>query len=139
MFEIKFTEEAAEDLEVFSELEQKQVVRAIEAQLTFDAANEDGFRKRLQPFGPAEWEMRIGNIRVFYDVEYDMSEVKIESIGKTFFGRNSTHDDFGEEIEITRATTALITLLKERAGFPAALSLQEVKKRFGLYSMNLPS
>src|SRR5262249_35042619 len=123
-----------EDLHVFNALEQKQVLHAIEMQLTFDAARENEIRKRLQPLGPAEWEMRIGNVRVFYDVESASQTVKVESIGKTFFGRKTMPDDFEEEIELTRATAALIALLKDRALQPGVLSLQEVKNQFGLDS-----
>src|SRR5215471_12633098 len=85
MFTIAFGDGAIEDLEIFSELEQKQIVTAIESQLSVDPACETDDRKRLHPCELAEWELRIGSVRVFYDIEN--SSVKIESIGRTFFGR----------------------------------------------------
>ena len=155
MFDINFTDGAIEDLEVFTEVEQKQIVAAIEAQLTFDAAKETDDRKRLHPHGLAEWEIRFGPVRVFYDVEYEPTTVKIESIGRTFFhakvkpfrkrtksrkaGSNPPIADFDEEIKLTRATSDLITLLKERALQPATTSLQELKKQLGLESTSFPS
>jgi mRNA-degrading endonuclease RelE of RelBE toxin-antitoxin system len=154
MFEINFTDGAIEDLEVLSELEQKQVVAAIESHLSLDAAQESDDRKRLHPRGLAEWEVRFGYVRVFYDVDYESSTVKIESIGRTFFhekvkpfrkrAKSSKANrvpiaDFDEEIKLTRSTPDLIALLKERALQPATVSLQNLKKQLGLESTSFPS
>ena len=139
MFTIAFGEGAIEDLEIFSELEQKQIVTAIELQLSLDAACETADRQRLHPSALAEWELRIGTVRVFYDIEGQNTSVKIGSIGRTFFGRKFPPDDFTEEIEFTRATQALVMLLKARARQPASVSLHELKKQLGLASMAAPS
>ena len=83
MFRIEFTDGAIEDLEVFSKPEQRQIVAAIEAQLTINPAHETQDRKRLHPSGFAEWEIRIRKIRVFYDIQN--GSVKVVAIGKNFF------------------------------------------------------
>src|SRR5262245_41629454 len=83
MFSIEFTDGAIEDLDVFSKFEQRQIVAAIETQLTMNPAQETADRKRLHTNGLAEWEIRIHEIRVFYDVQND--SVKVVAIGKNFF------------------------------------------------------
>src|SRR5262249_56553150 len=83
MFSIEFTDGAIEDLGVFSKLEQRQILAAIEAQLTINPAQETADRKRLHTDGFAEWEIRIRKMRVFYDVQN--GTVKVLAIGKNFF------------------------------------------------------
>jgi hypothetical protein len=39
------------------------------------------------------------------------------------------HDDFSREIEMTRAQTALMAVLKARALEPATISLHDIKKK----------
>jgi mRNA-degrading endonuclease RelE of RelBE toxin-antitoxin system len=84
MFDIKFTEHAIEDMEVFSMSERKWIVEALESQLTLDAARETKDRKRLQPDGIVEWAIRLGKVRVFYDVDIENETVKIKAVGKKF-------------------------------------------------------
>jgi mRNA-degrading endonuclease RelE of RelBE toxin-antitoxin system len=54
-------------------------------------------RKRLRPNRLAEWELRIGDFRVFYDVDRDVSLVKIEAIGHKAGSVLFVH---GEEYEL---------------------------------------
>ena len=54
-------------------------------------------RKHLRPNQLAEWELRIGDFRVFYDVDLDESLVKIEAIG---YKEGSTLFVHGEEYEL---------------------------------------
>jgi mRNA-degrading endonuclease RelE of RelBE toxin-antitoxin system len=84
MFEIKFTDRAIEDLEIFSKSQQKEILTGLESQLTAHAAQENEDRKRLHSDGLAEWEIRLGNVRVFYDVDIETGTVKIEAVGKSF-------------------------------------------------------
>jgi mRNA-degrading endonuclease RelE of RelBE toxin-antitoxin system len=84
MFEIKFTDRAFEDLDIFSKTEKRLILTGLESQLTADAAEENDDRKRLHFDGLAEWEIRLGNVRVFYDVDVQTRTVKIEAVGKTF-------------------------------------------------------
>src|SRR5215831_9501768 len=85
MFEIKFTDNALGDLEIFPRSEQREILASLESQLTLDAAEENEDRKRLHSNGVAEWEIRLNNdVRVFYDVDIQTGTVKIEAVGKTF-------------------------------------------------------
>ena len=85
MFDIKFTNCAVEDLGVFPKSEQKWIVNALESQLKTGATQETGDRKRLQPTGAAGWEIRLGDVRVFYNVDTVNEMVRIEAIGRRFF------------------------------------------------------
>ena len=81
MFQIDFTSNALEDLQLFKVYEQRQIVEAIETQLLYQPTQPTRNRKQLRPNALAEWELRIDNIRVFYDVDTELSLVKIEAIG----------------------------------------------------------
>jgi mRNA-degrading endonuclease RelE of RelBE toxin-antitoxin system len=157
MFDIKLTEGAVEDLRVFSRLEQALIVAEFESMGTFVPTEESESRKRLHPGAMAEWEVRIGSIRIFYDVNSKKRTVKVGCIGKFFYttarpsserGANAMDvgtadlnpdgedqddspeaDDFDAEIENTRASLPLVELLKERAGQPGAVSLPELRKQ----------
>ena len=85
MFDIKFTNCALEDLEVFPRSEQKWIVTALESKLKTAAAKESGDRKRLRATGAGRWEIRLGDVRVFYNVDTVNEMVKIEAIGRRFF------------------------------------------------------
>ena len=85
MFDIKFIQHAIEDLQAFAKSEQKWIVSTLESQLVMDAAEETADRKRLHPNGPAEWEIRLGQVRVFYDVDIENGTVKIAAVGKKFY------------------------------------------------------
>jgi mRNA-degrading endonuclease RelE of RelBE toxin-antitoxin system len=64
---------------------------------TFDVLGvETRHRKRLRPNRLAEWELRIGDFRVFYDVDCEAQRVKIAAIG---YKEGSTLIIRGEEID----------------------------------------
>ena len=81
MFRIELTPEAIEDLRLLRKYDQQQIVAAIESQLPDQAAQETRNRKRLRPNRLAEWELRVGDYRVFYDVDQDNAAVKIVAVG----------------------------------------------------------
>jgi mRNA-degrading endonuclease RelE of RelBE toxin-antitoxin system len=68
MFEIKFTEGAIEDLRLLKRAERRKILAELESQLTHEPTVETRNRKRLRPNRLAEWELRIGRFRIFYDV-----------------------------------------------------------------------
>ena len=82
MFDIRFTQRATEDLQVFSRSEQKWILGQLEQQLAWNAADESKDRRRLRPCELAEWAVRLGAVRVFYDVDVANQTVKIEAVGK---------------------------------------------------------
>jgi mRNA-degrading endonuclease RelE of RelBE toxin-antitoxin system len=97
MFHIEFTPEAFDDLRSFRKYDQQQIVAAIENQLQYQATEETRNRKRLRPNQLAEWELRVGDFRVFYDVDPDATIVKIEAVGYKQGSKLFVH---GEEYEL---------------------------------------
>jgi len=97
MFQIDFTPDALEDLQLFRAYEQRQIIEAIETQLPYQPTQITRNRKQLRPNALAEWELRIDNIRVFYDVDTELSLVKIEAIG---YKEGNTLFIHGEEYDL---------------------------------------
>lgn len=81
-YDIQFAEVVAEHLTFLSAGEQSRVFAAIEEQLLHEPLKETRNRKPLRPNPLAPWELRVGNLRVFYDVVSDPPEVNIVAIGK---------------------------------------------------------
>ncbi len=68
MFEIVLTPEAIDDMRSLRKLERQHIFDEIEEQLQHQPTVETRNRKRLHPNELAEWELRSGKFRVFYDV-----------------------------------------------------------------------
>ena len=81
MYQVVFTPEAVDDLRSLRKHDQTLIVAGIESQLPHQATQETRNRKRLRPNQLAEWELRIGDYRVFYDVDTENTVVKIEAVG----------------------------------------------------------
>jgi mRNA-degrading endonuclease RelE of RelBE toxin-antitoxin system len=81
MFEIEFTEEAIADLLWFKKAERNYIVSELETMLSVEPTTEARNRKRLRPNKLAEWEIRIGEFRVFYDVDHEHKLIKIGAVG----------------------------------------------------------
>jgi mRNA-degrading endonuclease RelE of RelBE toxin-antitoxin system len=82
MFAIEFRPDAIEDLALLRKFDQQQIIHIIETQLRNQATEESRNRKRLRPNQLAEWELRIGDFRVFYDVDSETASVVILAIGE---------------------------------------------------------
>lgn len=82
MYEIEYTEEAAEDLAYFQKHEQQIIVNGIEQQLRYQPTIETRNRFRRTPPDLASWELRIGIFRVYYNVDDTVRIVDIERIGE---------------------------------------------------------
>ena len=81
MYRIKFSASAREDLLWFRKYDQQQIISAIETQLVYQANEVMQQRKRMRPNQVAEWELRSGKYRIFYDVRIDETMVSIVAIG----------------------------------------------------------
>ena len=81
MFNIAFTPSALDDIGWFRKREQKIIFDMIEEQLTYQPNVETRNRKKLRPNQIAEWELRIGKYRVFYDVDIEANAVEVKTIG----------------------------------------------------------
>ena len=68
-FSIRLTDSAIEDLDFFRKNERRMIADGIALFLTQDAHVETRRRKPLRPNRLAQWELRLGDYRVFYDVE----------------------------------------------------------------------
>ena len=65
----------------FRKYDQQQIISAIETQLVYQANEVMQQRKRMRPNQVAEWELRSGKYRIFYDVRIDETMVSIVAIG----------------------------------------------------------
>ncbi len=97
MFRIEFTPAAIGDLRLLRKFDQRQIIAAIEVQLSRQSTQETRNRKRLRPNRLAEWELRVGQYRIFYDVDVQAGAVKIEAVGYKQGSRLYVH---GEEYEL---------------------------------------
>jgi mRNA-degrading endonuclease RelE of RelBE toxin-antitoxin system len=81
VYEIEYTAEAVDDLKLFRKFEQRYISDHVDEQLLQEPAIETRNRKKLRPNEVAEYELRLGKFRVFYDVDERLKTVKIEAIG----------------------------------------------------------
>ena len=81
MFEIEFTSDAVDDLKAFRKAEQQMIFDQIDNQLVYEPMVDTRNRKKLRPNDVAEYELRIGRFRVFYDVDEKVKMGKIEAVG----------------------------------------------------------
>jgi mRNA-degrading endonuclease RelE of RelBE toxin-antitoxin system len=79
--EVHLIQSAKEDLEYFESSAQRIITNGIEMFLMTDANVETKRRKQLRPNPLAPWELRIGDYRVFYDIEEE-DIVRILAVGK---------------------------------------------------------
>jgi len=82
MYDIEFTPEALQDLRHFKKFEQALILDAVQTQLPYEPVTETRNRFRRNPPDIAEWELRIGVFRVFYNVDESVKIVSIERIGE---------------------------------------------------------
>ena len=85
-FQIRVTEEAATEIAELPAFIRKQVVKAIETQLLHQPDVETKNRKRLRGLIPPwehldpTWEIRVGEYRVFYDMDEAAAVVHIQTV-----------------------------------------------------------
>ena len=81
MYRIVFTPSADEDLEWFQKTEQRIIIETTIGQLTHEPMIMTKNRKPLRPNPIAAWAIRIGDYRVFYDVDSAASLVTVRAVG----------------------------------------------------------
>jgi len=74
-YRIEYSPETEEHLRALKKRQQSIVMDTIEKQLQYQAAVETRNRKPMRPNPLAPWELRIGNLRVYYDVEEEPERV----------------------------------------------------------------
>ncbi len=104
--EIIFEPNAVEHLQGFSARNRSIVLDQIEVQLTYQPDVETRNHKRLRPNPLAPWELRIGEIRVFYDVNADVASVRVIAVGRKEGNRLTRRSDSGSRsgAELSTAT-----------------------------------
>lgn len=79
---IQYSPDAREHLRALSARDKRLVLDSVARQLQSEPAVETLDRKKMRPNPLAPWELRIGNLRVYYDIEEGPeSTVWIDAIG----------------------------------------------------------
>ena len=86
-FELLFSPEAEDHLHSLPARNRVIVLDHIEVQLGHEPDVLTRNRKRLGPNPFADWELRVGDHRVFYNVHIDQSAVEIVAVGRKFHNR----------------------------------------------------
>lgn len=82
-YEIEFAESVADQLRVLTAAERARVLDAVARQLSHAPLAETRNRKPLRPNPIAPWELRIGSLRVFYEVVPDApGTVRVLAVGR---------------------------------------------------------
>jgi mRNA-degrading endonuclease RelE of RelBE toxin-antitoxin system len=82
-FAIFYSPEAVDHLAALPRDEQVMVVNEVELQLTHQPTLATQRRKMLRPNAIAPWELRLGDIRVFYSIqEQPTSEVFVKAMAR---------------------------------------------------------
>lgn len=74
MYEIEFTQRADEHLAALTARQRSIVLAGIEEQLRHEPNVETRNRKVMEPNLLATWELRLHNLRVYYDVVVEPDE-----------------------------------------------------------------
>jgi mRNA-degrading endonuclease RelE of RelBE toxin-antitoxin system len=81
-YRIEYSPDAENHLRALTARDQATVLGVVERQLSQQPTVETKNRKPMRPNRVAPWELRIGNLRVYYDVtEEPGQEVRILAIG----------------------------------------------------------
>ncbi len=87
-YDIAFEPLAEEEMEALRTFEHRRIMEAIAQQLCHEPTVETRNRKELKGakaafrFDPPLWELRVGQYRVFYDVDEKAKTVAIRSVRK---------------------------------------------------------
>lgn len=81
-YQIEYSDAAIEHLKILTSRQQRIVLGAVDEQLKYEPLVETRNRKPMEPNSLATWELRVGNLRVYYDVEDDLVRVVyIQAVG----------------------------------------------------------
>jgi len=82
-YTVEFAQSVERHLRVLTARERKTVLDAIGRQLLHEPLKETRQRKPLRPNPIAPWELRVGQLRIFYDVtETESGVVRILAVGR---------------------------------------------------------
>lgn len=87
-YDIRYSPDAEEHLQTLTKREQQIVVDEVDRQLAYEPNRPTRKRKRLRPNLLADWELRIGDLRVYYVVqEIPDAVVSIVAVGRKLGNR----------------------------------------------------
>ncbi len=82
MYTVEYTPKATEDLKWFSKREQKIIIDGIDDNLTYEPTVKTRNRKQMRPNDVAEWELRLGDFRILYNVDEIVRIVEVQRVGE---------------------------------------------------------
>jgi len=74
-YRIEYSPDTEDHFRVLTARQQVSVLNTVEKQLKYHPAIEMRNRKPMRPNPIAPWELRIGTLRVYYDIEDDQEHV----------------------------------------------------------------
>lgn len=81
-YKVEFSRSALRHLQGFSSADRSIIIHSVESQLIHEPLVETRNRKLMRPNPLASWELRIGRLRVFYEVSSaEPDQVHILAIG----------------------------------------------------------
>ncbi len=81
-FTIEYSPDVEDHLRVLTARQRAIVLDEVDRQLLHEPDLETRNRKPMRPNPVAPWELRIGDLRVYYDIEHDPSKrVLIRAVG----------------------------------------------------------
>ena len=81
-YRIEYSPDTEDHFRVLTTRQQVTILDTVEEQLQYQPTVENRNRKPMRPNPIAPWELRIGNLRVYYDIEGDPEYVVyIRAIG----------------------------------------------------------
>lgn len=82
MYIIEYSPEAEEHLKQLTARQRRMVIDTVDRQLPHEPTTETRNRKPMRPNPIAPWELRIGSLRVYYDVhEEPEPKVSVLAVG----------------------------------------------------------
>jgi mRNA-degrading endonuclease RelE of RelBE toxin-antitoxin system len=81
-YTIEYSPDTVDHLSALTARQRATVLEAVDAQLAHEPSGETRNRKPMRPNQLAPWELRVGTLRIYYDVEEDPErKVLIRAIG----------------------------------------------------------
>jgi mRNA-degrading endonuclease RelE of RelBE toxin-antitoxin system len=96
-YEIRFAGSVKEQIRRLAGSQRARVLEAVEKQLSHEPLVESRNRKPLRQNPLAPWELRVGDLRVFYEVAEDENEVQVLAVGEK---RGNSLWIAGEEVKL---------------------------------------
>jgi mRNA-degrading endonuclease RelE of RelBE toxin-antitoxin system len=82
-YRIELAESVKEQIKALPAYQRSLILESIERELVHEPLNETRNRKPLRPNPIAPWELRVGDLRVFYDVIADEPDVvRVLAVGQ---------------------------------------------------------